>query len=74
MIPFLEDRGRVLGIVGFVLAFLGPLSLVGVILSIVALVKARNPRWHNGFALAGVVVGAVVLAATIATVSFGTRE
>ncbi|QAY73025.1 DUF4190 domain-containing protein [Agromyces protaetiae] len=61
LIPFTKDRGKVLGIVGLVLAFCGPGAVVGLVLSIVALVQSRNPKWHNGFALAGVIVSSIVL-------------
>lgn len=56
-----DAPGKGLGIAGFVLAFFGPLSLVGLILSIVALVKSRRAGQKNGLALAGIIVGAVVL-------------
>ena len=55
--PAPVDPGKGLGIAGFVLAFFGPLALVGVILSIVAGQK-------NGLALAGIILGAVVLVVT----------
>ena len=55
------DPGKGLGIAGFVLAFFGPLSLVGVILSIVGLVKSRRAGQKNGLALAGIILSAIVL-------------
>ncbi len=62
--PAPVDPGKGLGIAGFVLAFFGPLALVGVILSIVALVKSRRAGQKNGLALAGIILGAVVLVVT----------
>ncbi|OUM45623.1 DUF4190 domain-containing protein [Arthrobacter sedimenti] len=52
-----ENPGRTLGIVGFILAIL--IAPVGLIISIVALVKSRRARMGNGFALAGIIIGAL---------------
>lgn len=50
-----ENPGRTLGIVGFILAiFIAP---VGLIISIVAMVKSRRAKMGNGFALAGIIIG-----------------
>lgn len=50
-----ENPGKTLGIVGFILAiFIAP---VGLILSIIAMVKSRKARMGNGFALAGIIIG-----------------
>ncbi|WP_165968691.1 DUF4190 domain-containing protein [Arthrobacter crusticola] len=46
---------RALSITGLVLAFL--ISPVGLILSIIAMVKARRSGTGNGLALAGIIVG-----------------
>ncbi len=46
---------KTLGIIGLVLAFL--VSPLGLVISIVALVKARKNGVRNGFALAGIIVG-----------------
>ena len=50
--------GRVLSIVGLVLAFL--IAPVGLIISIVALVKSNKAGQPKGLAIAGIVIGAVV--------------
>jgi len=60
-----QDPGKTMGIVGLVLSFLGCLSIVGLILSIVALNKSKKAGYKNGVALAGIIVGAVVLVLTI---------
>ena len=60
-----ENPGKTMGIVGFVLSFLGCLSIVGIILSIVALNKSKKAGYSNGLALAGIIVGALVLVGTI---------
>lgn len=60
-----QDPGKTMGIVGLVLSFLGCLSIVGLILSIVALNKSKKAGYKNGVALAGIIVGAVVLVGTI---------
>ncbi|MHA7181543.1 DUF4190 domain-containing protein [Arthrobacter sp. MDB2-24] len=52
-----ENPGRTLGIIGFILAIL--IAPVGLIISIVAFVKSRRARMGNGFALAGIIVGAL---------------
>lgn len=49
--------GKTLGIVGLILAILLP--LVGLILSIVAMVQSRKAGAKNGPALAGIIVGAL---------------
>lgn len=53
-----ENPGRTLGIIGLILAiFLAP---IGLIVSIVALVKSRKAGMRNGLALAGIIVGALL--------------
>ena len=58
-----EDPGKTLGIVGFVLAFVAP--LVGLILSIVARRQSTSAGFDNGLAKAGVIIGAVLTALSI---------
>lgn len=67
--------GRVLSIVGLVLAFLMP--LIGLILSIVAAVKLGKTGQPKGLAIAGIIVGAIltvlgVIAIIIITTAFAT--
>ncbi|WP_159619483.1 DUF4190 domain-containing protein [Arthrobacter zhaoguopingii] len=54
-----ENPGRTLGIVGLILAIIPFLSPVGLILSIVALVKSKKAGMGNGIAVAGIIVGAL---------------
>lgn len=54
-----QAGSNTLGIVGFVLSLLGPLALIGVVMCLVAL--RRRPR---GFAIAGLVIGVVMLLLT----------
>ncbi len=54
-----ENPGRTLGIVGLILAFIPLLNPVGLILSIVALVKSKKAGMGNGIAVAGIIVGAL---------------
>ncbi len=49
--------GRTLGIVGFILAIL--IAPVGLVISIIAFVQSRKAKTGNGFALAGIIIGAV---------------
>lgn len=51
--------GKTLGIIGLIVAF--PLSLVGLILSIVAIGQSRKAGYKNTPALVGIIVGAVLL-------------
>ncbi|UCR90644.1 DUF4190 domain-containing protein [Mycetocola spongiae] len=60
--------GKTLGIVGFILAFLGPLSLVGLVLSIVALMQSKRAQVSNGLAVAGIVVASIVLVGSIISI------
>ncbi|MBD5786576.1 DUF4190 domain-containing protein [Cellulosimicrobium terreum] len=65
-----QDPGRTMGIVGLVLSFLGCLSIVGLILSIVAFNKSKKAGYKNGIALAGIIVGSVVLVISIIVAIF----
>lgn len=51
--------GRTLGIVAFVLSFFA--QLIALILGIVALVQSRKAGQKNGFALAAIIISAVLL-------------
>ncbi|MGH3705871.1 MAG: hypothetical protein ACRDT9_14650 [Agromyces sp.] len=57
--------GRTLGVVGFALALVPLTTLVGLVLSIIALVKAKRVRASNGFALAGVIIGSIGVSITL---------
>ena len=59
------DPGKTMGIVGLILSFLGCLSIVGLIVSIVARRKSKKAGFSNGIALAGIIVGAIILVGTI---------
>ena len=54
-----ENPGKTLGIVGMICSIIWPISIVGLIISIVAMVKSRKARMGNGFALAGIIIGAI---------------
>ena len=56
--PGATPPGRVLSIVGLVLAFL--VAPVGLIISIVALVKLNKAGQPKGLAIAGIIVGALI--------------
>jgi len=66
-----DVRGRygTLSIVGFVLSLIAVLNVVGLVLSAVALVQAKRSGSRRGFALAGVIVGAVGVIVTVAAVT-----
>lgn len=63
--PPVENPGKTMGIVGLVLGFLGPLSLVGLILSIIGLRKSKKVGQSNGIAVAGIIVSSLVLVGVI---------
>jgi hypothetical protein len=52
---------QVLGIVGFGLSFFGPIGLVGLVLSVVALIGGRRHGYLNVFALVGLIVSVLGL-------------
>jgi len=54
-----------MGIVGLVLSFLGCLSIGGLIVSIIAYNKSKKAGYKNGIALAGIIVGAIMLVISI---------
>jgi hypothetical protein len=51
--------GKTMGIVGFVLSLLGPLTVAGLIVSIIGMVQSKRANAKNGFALAGIIIGAL---------------
>jgi hypothetical protein len=55
------DPGNTLGIVGLILAIIPCTSTIGLVLSIVAYIISRRANFHNGKALAGIIVGAAWL-------------
>jgi heme/copper-type cytochrome/quinol oxidase subunit 1 len=61
--PAAQDPGRTLGIVGLILAFF--CSLIGMIISIVAYRQSAQAGYKNNIALAGIIVGAVLLVLSI---------
>ncbi|MET0783931.1 DUF4190 domain-containing protein [Orlajensenia leifsoniae] len=67
-----EDPGRVLGIVGLVLAIF--LNIIGMIVSIVAYNRSKKAGFSNGFAVAGIIVGGIlfVLGGVVTLLLFGT--
>jgi hypothetical protein len=60
-----------LAIVGLVTAIVPCTSLIGLVVSIVALVRTRRGAPGRGLAIAGIVVGALWIAAAVAAVAFG---
>ena len=54
--PAAPRPGRTLGIVGFVLSFIGFIDIAGLVISIIAMVKSKRAGQKNGFALAGIII------------------
>ena len=52
---------QVLGIVGFALSFFGPVGIVGLVLSVIALIGSRRHGYLNVFALVGLIVSVLGL-------------
>ena len=61
------DPGKTMGIVALVLSIVG-LHLVGVIVGLVALSQSKRVGHKNGFALAGVIVGAVLFVISLVVI------
>jgi uncharacterized membrane protein len=57
--------GKTLGIVGLILAFIGPVSLIGLILSFVARSQSKKAGVSNTPATVGIVIGLIVLVITV---------
>lgn len=64
--PIVSDPGRVLGIVGFILSFVFPLDLAGLVICIIAFVKSRRIGRLNGLALAGIIISAAGILFSVA--------
>ena len=58
-VPGQPVPGKTMGLVGFVLSLLGPLTVAGLIVSIIGMVQSKRANAKNGFALAGIIIGAV---------------
>ena len=63
--PAPSTPGKVLGIVGLVLAIIWPFQLLGLILSIVARVQSKSAGVKNTPALAGIIISVILLLGTI---------
>jgi hypothetical protein len=63
--PVAAAPGKTLGIVGLILAFIGPLSLIGLILSLIARSQSKKAGVKNTPATVGIVIGLIVLVITI---------
>ncbi|MBB2976030.1 hypothetical protein FHX49_001600 [Microbacterium endophyticum] len=59
MAPSTERPGRTMGIVAFILAFF--VQLVALVLGIIALVQSRKAGQKNSFALAAIIISAVLM-------------
>ncbi|NJC21274.1 hypothetical protein BJ994_000350 [Arthrobacter pigmenti] len=63
-----ENPGKTLGIVGMICSIIWPISIVGLIVSIIAMVKSKKAGMGNGFALAGIIIGAIGVVTGILTI------
>jgi len=63
--PAAAVPGKTLGIVGLILAFIGPVALLGLILSIIAKVQSKGAGVKNTPATVGIVISIIVIVLTI---------
>ncbi|WP_026498921.1 zinc ribbon domain-containing protein [Butyrivibrio sp. WCD2001] len=56
-----KKKHSALGIIAFVLSFLGPLALIGIILAIIDLVKDKDKSHKHGLTIAAIVIGCLML-------------
>lgn len=63
-----HNPGKVMGIIGFVFAFVG-LHIPGLILSIIGLAKSKKAGQKNGLALAGIILNSVFMFLTFAFIA-----
>jgi hypothetical protein len=59
--PPFKKKNSGLGIGAFILSFLGPLALIGIILAIIDLVKDKNKSYKHGLSIAALVIGAIMM-------------
>ncbi len=57
-------KHKTIAIVAFVLSFLGPLALIGIILAIVDINKDKQKYYKHAFSIAAIVIGILALAGT----------
>lgn len=63
-----NNPGKVITIVGFVMAFIG-LGVVGIILSIIGLIKSKKAGHKNGLAIAGIILNVLSMIGMIILIS-----
>lgn len=66
-VPAVAVPGRTMGIIALVLSIIG-VHLVGIILGFVALSQSKKAGQSNGFALAGIIAGFVLMALTLVVI------
>ena len=59
MEPIAVNPGKKFAIIGFVFSFFSVLSIAGLVLSILALLKSKKASFKNGLAVAGIIVSSV---------------
>lgn len=69
--PGAENPGKTLGIVGLILSILGCTALIGIVVSIIGLVKSRKAGMGNGVAWAGIIIGVLWLIGGIVGLATG---
>ena len=67
-VPAAAAPGKTLGVVGLILSFFGPVSLIGLILSIVARSQSKKAGVSNTPATVGIVIGLIVLVISIISI------
>ncbi len=60
-----KKKNTGLGVAALILAFLGPLALIGVILAIVDIAKDKNKEHKHGLSIAAIVIGCLIMIVVI---------
>ena len=68
-----DDPGKTLGIVGFILVFIG-IAIVGLPLSIIGYRKSKKAGFENNLAIAGIVLNSIAIFLSLALLTFVITE
>ncbi|OON84884.1 hypothetical protein BXO88_15015 [Oribacterium sp. C9] len=72
--PPLKKKSSLMGIFGFVLSFLGPLALIGIILAIIDLITDKQKHFKHGLSIAAIIIGSIMLFSSCASMMNSSRS